>query len=305
MTPPPPPPTEEEQPFFNPYPESGMWFPNDGSGTGIILEVQDGILVGALFGADAAGDNTWLLFSGRLEQRFPTEDGSQQGWKLETALFLTTGSACVFDCPAGEVAGTPVSQEAGRIALEFTGRNEAAFTIDDGQVRPIAPFYFGVNTRQFNPDRPRQFLPDLTGTWVFAVSGHWGGPKEVWEAGPLLETGAVRIGEPVITRNAQAGPGEVLAEVVYPVATPEGVDGPVETLDDLVDDAEIVCRFERADDSGAVVSRCTMTTLILGSGSPGRLSFDDLTDSRFSVFSSGFHTAVETFRTDFIRLGHD
>jgi len=70
--------------LLNPYPETGAWDANDGSRTGFFMEVQNGIMAGAYFGADAAGDNVWLIFSGQL-QPVIGDDGLQNGWSRHCA----------------------------------------------------------------------------------------------------------------------------------------------------------------------------------------------------------------------------
>lgn len=277
--------TAEADAFNNPLPETGMWFPNDGSGTGIILEVQAGILVGALFGADASGDNTWVLFSGELAPRVNEGDDMQAGWMLDATLFRTTDSACIVDCPPGDNTGAPVTTEAGQIKLEFSGRSAATFSIDDSPAKPIAPFYFGVLARRLNPERPLDLLPDLTGTWVLLSDRDDGDFDEA------QGVEAVTIGEAEITRNPSAEVDEVMVEIVYPV---EFVSGDT--------DGELTCRLRRREDPQSAVPSCSIVPGFAPM-SVGTVPFDEITDSRFTVFSSD--DVLNVTRTDFFRLGHD
>jgi hypothetical protein len=89
--------------LLNPYPETGAWDAKDDSKTGFFMEVQNGIMAGAYFGADAAGGNVWLIFSGQL-QPVIGGDGLQSGWVLESPLRQTTAAGCILDCDtAGDV----------------------------------------------------------------------------------------------------------------------------------------------------------------------------------------------------------
>ncbi|MDT8450853.1 MAG: hypothetical protein RQ847_11855 [Wenzhouxiangellaceae bacterium] len=277
--------TEEADPFNNPLPETGMWFPNDGSGTGIILEVQAGTVVGALFGADSNGDNTWLLFSGELMPGVTEEGDSHAGWTLNAPLFFTTGSACILDCPPGENPGAPVTAEAGQVEIDFSGRSTATFTVDGGLVKSIAPFYFGVLARRLNPERPLEFLPELTGTWVLVSD------RDDGDFDDSQEVATVTIGEPEIMRNPSAELDEVVVEIVYPI---EFVAGGSER--------ELSCRLRRREDPQSAVPSCTMVPGFAPM-SVGSVPFDDITDSRFTVFSSD--DVFNVTRTDFFRLGHD
>lgn len=277
--------TEDADPFFNPHPETGMWFPNDGSGTGIILEVQADIMVGALFGADASGDNTWLLFSGELVPRINAEIDQQVGWMLDTTLFRTTGSACIVDCPPGENAGAPVTTEAGQITLEFIGRSAATFRVDDAPAKPIAPFYFGVLARRTDPDNALEAMPDLTGTWLL-VSDMGDDDKDV--------TGGVaiaRIGHPDITLVQTESGVKILQEIVYPVEFSSSLT------------RQLTCKFERKEEHPEEPPRCFMDPGFAPID-VGTVDFYDISDSRFTVFSSS-DVVGDITRTDFFRVGYD
>ena len=271
-----------------PFPETGMWNSLDGSGTGIILELQAGTMVGALFGADANGDNTWLLFSGEVAPRISEEFGTpvQIGWTLETTLFRTTGSGCIVECPPGANNGAPVTSEAGQITLQFTGRASATYRIDDGDAKQIAPFYFGVLARRFDPNDPLAMMPNLTGTWVF-VSDNGDGNSEIADG-----VGVIRIGPPEVTWAPVESGGQILQEIVYPVEFPsEGI-------------FELRCEFLPGDDETAdVVPNCFMnlglTPTVLEA-----VPFTFMSDSRFTLQSAGDDFADIT-RWDFFRVGYD
>ncbi len=84
--------------LLNPFPETGAWDAKDGSKTGFFMEVQNGIMAGAYFGADAAGDNVWLIFSGQLQPLNTDTDNLQDGWVLESPLRRTSAAGCILNC---------------------------------------------------------------------------------------------------------------------------------------------------------------------------------------------------------------
>ncbi|MDT8449274.1 MAG: hypothetical protein RQ847_03790 [Wenzhouxiangellaceae bacterium] len=147
--------------FFNPYPESGRWFADDGSRTGFFIEVQNGILAGLYVGADGDGENVWLNFSGRLEPSF--ENDVQAGWRLQSDLVRIRGGGCILFCGDGPPRLLPIVLEAvGEIEIVFHGRSRAEFAVDGGDFTPIRPITFGVVADGG--------LPDLSGRWVVAIS---------------------------------------------------------------------------------------------------------------------------------------
>lgn len=271
-----------------PFPETGMWNSLDGSGTGIIFEVQDGFLVGALFGADASGDNTWVLFHGALVPRISEEFGSPVhiGWMLESTLYRTSGSACIVECPAGDNPGAPVTAEAGQIKLEFTGRSFATYRVDDGPAKRIAPFYFGILARQFDPDDPLARIPELTGIWVYII--------DEGDEDPSIDDGrgVVRIGTPDVTRTlAEDGTG-TLQEIVYPVEFSSG-----ETF-------ELTCEFPPTESDTAESTPNCFMNLGLVPTVVEVVPFELMTDSRFTLTTSGQDFA-EVARWEFFRVGYD
>jgi len=272
-----------------PYPQTGLWSPKNGSGTGIFLEVQNGIALGAVFGADAFGDNTWLLFSGELIPREEPGPGglSPPGWELSATLYLTSDSACVVDCPAGGVPGAPVTEAAGQIDLAFAGRAEATYRIDGGEARPIAPFYFGVPAQRYEPERPLDFLPELTGIWVAVSRREPDGP-----AAENISTAVLEIGAPEVIRNPSAGIDEIEVEVVYPVDfVTFGISG------------ELFCRFRRRENPSDAIPSCLINPGF-AEMSAGGIPFDELTDSRFTAFTGSDVVGLIT-RTEFFRLRYD
>ena len=279
--------------LLNPYPETGAWDANDGSKTGFFMEVQNGIMAGAYFGADAAGDNVWLIFSGQLQPLNTDADDVQDGWVLESPLRRTTAAGCILDCAEADLLD-PVTDEVAQIRLEFSGRSRATFSVDDSESIEIYPAYWGNPAFAFDPEQPNLFLPNLTGTWVGIST-----TKDRFDASDsqvfMLEIGA----REVVFIDAGTEPGMTFLEVRYPISSSALAPPPAEHA--------IVCKFIRqAGQLGIESPECTQTistpTLL-----PDPIAFFNLiSDSRFILLGSivgdvpGF-----TKRTDFFRLNYD
>ncbi|MDT8409272.1 MAG: hypothetical protein RQ741_06710 [Wenzhouxiangellaceae bacterium] len=174
--------------FANPLPESGRWFPNDGSGTGFFIEVQNGIVAGLYAGGDANGNSVWLSFRGVL-QPGATVDG-EGAWILDADLLRFSGTDCIIDCTDGAV-GERSFEDVGDIRIDFRARSQGMVWVDDQPVREIAPLYFGVARTEVNPSMPPVFMPQLQGKWVVALASSEGFPDE------YLGAAVIEIGERV------------------------------------------------------------------------------------------------------------
>ncbi|MDA3933009.1 MAG: hypothetical protein PF630_01555, partial [Gammaproteobacteria bacterium] len=277
----------------NPYPETGAWDAKDDSKTGFFMEVQNGIMAGAYFGADAAGDNVWLIFSGQLQPAIGG-DGLQSGWVLESPLRQTTAAGCILDCDtAGDV--DPATAVAGQITLEFNGRSQATFSVDDSEPTEIYPTYWGNAAFAFDPEQPQRFLPNLTGSWVAVKVDELLSSSE-----PSVATYIVAIGErEVVQIDAGPEPGTPFLEVRYPLSSAALAPPPVQHT--------IVCTFYRAADVAEIESpECRQTI-----STPQLLQdpvafFNTITDSRFTMFGSTVDDVPGfTTRVDFFRLNYD
>ncbi len=120
-----------------PYPRTGMWFDPERDGSGINLEVQNGVAFGLFFSYTEDGDPVWYEFSGRLR---PVEDGGEGYWTLSSDLVRFTGGACI-DCPyrAPEIAGSR-----GRFDLTVIQRNLISYTLDGGETYRMLPLVWGT-----------------------------------------------------------------------------------------------------------------------------------------------------------------
>ncbi|GAB4121298.1 MAG: hypothetical protein Tsb0027_17420 [Wenzhouxiangellaceae bacterium] len=279
--------------LLNPYPETGAWDANDGSRSGFFMEVQSGIMAGAYFGADAAGDNVWLIFSGQL-QPIIGGDGLQNGWLLESPLRQTTAGGCILDCAEVDVAD-PVTDEVAQITLTFSGRSQATFSVDDSEPTNIYPAYWGNPAFAFDPEQPNLFLPNLTGTWVAVVVDQLLSSSDTPAA-----TFTVAIGErEVVPIDAGTEPGAPFLEVRYPLASAALAPPPAQHT--------IVCTFYRAAVMSGIDSPECRQMISTPTLLPDPIAFFNLiTDSRFTLLGATVDDVPGfTTRVDFFRLNYD
>jgi hypothetical protein len=120
------------------YPETGVWSHPERPGTGLMFEIQRGILGGGLFGYGDDGSARWYLISGPLQA---APDDPQVSWRLSTPALEFSGGSCIT-CPY-EAPEAPAS--AGTFEIEFLQRNLARYRIDDGEWTTIWPLTYGSN----------------------------------------------------------------------------------------------------------------------------------------------------------------
>jgi len=272
--------------FANPYPESGRWFANDASRTGLFIEVQNGIVAGLYVGADGSGDDVWLSFSGRLEGRASTD--FSDGWILDTELLRFSGAGCIVDC-LGDAPVDSTFETVGEIRLEFLGRNEGIVSVGGGEARAIAPIQFGVVTREIRPIDPPRFLPDLEGQWVVASASSSGFPQSI-------------TGSTVVTLGPASSETFPVLSVPPPRSIVETITHPIveDTEARFPPDSVIECnRFSRAGE----IPECF---LVFPSGPMALFSipFDTISDARFTVIQQ-FDVPGDSIQHTFFRLNHD
>lgn len=157
-------------PHFS-LPKSGFWFNPERPGSGFTLEVQDGLLVGALYAYRPDGNAQWYLFNGRLAEL----GRSAYTLGLSTELERFEGGMCLncsYSFP-NYVLGT------GRISIEFTQRNYGSYTIDGGERQFIVPLITGVDAPRDFGDLVDYGFPVLSDQWTFVfdnptIGGPWG-----------------------------------------------------------------------------------------------------------------------------------
>ena len=120
-----------------PTPRPGMWWDPARSGTGMNMEVQNGVLVGTWHGFDEDGAPIWYQFSGALE---PIDEAGSGYWRLEADLVHFTGGNCIdCDYQPSEVAGVRAS-----IELTVLQRNLVSYRIDGGDEYRMQPLVWGT-----------------------------------------------------------------------------------------------------------------------------------------------------------------
>ncbi len=143
--------------IHQPIPVTGSWFNPEQPGTGYVLEVQNGRLLGYFFGYDEAGDQQWLIFQGELQA---VEDDPDVIWKVE-APFTSFRDGNSFNEPYTLPSNVPSGDS---IKIEFTSINYARVSVNDGEVQNMAAFTYGVGLTQ-HFDSSEHLFPDLEGMW--------------------------------------------------------------------------------------------------------------------------------------------
>ncbi len=142
-----------------PYPVSGNWYNREQSGSGYIMDIQNGFLSGFYFGYDGQGQQKWLNFQGPL---IPGEADSDVLWQLETKFItFSDGNAINQDYQS------PTAEETtDEIKIEFIFKHYARVSVNGQAIQNIQPLVYGVPTQQEFTESKLQF-PDLTGLWTF------------------------------------------------------------------------------------------------------------------------------------------
>lgn len=279
--------------FFNPFPETGAWFANDGSNTGFFLEFVNGQVGGAYFGSDSDGNNVWLTFAGTLEPLNEEIDSSfEPGWVLIANLNRAENTGCILDCPADLPAPNPVSDSVGEITFVFVGRNSATFSIDGAANIDIIPLFFGVSAIANNPDEPLEFLPNLQGTWVIAESAPVAFGDGFIRPSPINLGASASIIDIGFQQNTALTDGNAFLEISAPITR---------STNPMFNGAEVICTFSSlGDDPNNQSPDCAL----VGPGIPAaggiELPFAFISDVRFvgilPTGNDGLQARFEGFR---------
>ena len=119
-----------------PFPETGSWFNPEQSGSGLVFEIQNGVLAGSYYGYDANGLPEWYLINGPLVR---SEQAGLQ-WEIETQLKYFQGGNCI-----GCDYKPPTYTEGSTIKLEFQQRNHMRLTIGDNPGQFFVPIMYGTS----------------------------------------------------------------------------------------------------------------------------------------------------------------
>ena len=158
-------PTSQERP----QPRGGFWYDPARSGSGMTLDVQNGVLAGAYYGYDAQGRPTWYLFSGALQ---PAEQPAGY-WTLSADLLEFAGGNCI-DC---QYQRPEVARVRARLHLTVVQRNLISYRLDDGEVFRMQPLVWGTPMQTLFPAVTDLLLPQFDSSgdsgdpWVLSVRG--------------------------------------------------------------------------------------------------------------------------------------
>ena len=198
-----------------PFPEPGLWYNPDQSGTGFKFEFQNGVMAGYYYGYDTGGDPEWYMVTGRLER------SEQTGvmWELEAEPLRFSGGNCL-GCPY-QPPEEPDALPA--IKIEFLQRAYARLTLSDGAIQYMVPIMYGDAGKRFFAEQTPYLLPLLTdpppypGLWalVFKESSEEEPAPWTWFSGVFMIAEGYRS-----TAHGSFG-GAVVYEVWQPVNPPE------------------------------------------------------------------------------------
>lgn len=122
-----------------------MWYDPARDGSGISLEIQNGVGFGLFYSYTEGGEPTWYAFSGDL---VPMDDDEEGYWTLESPLTHFTGGVCI-DCPYQEPEELVTH---GQLRMTVVQRNLISYTIDGGQEFRMQPLVWGTPMATVFPD---------------------------------------------------------------------------------------------------------------------------------------------------------
>lgn len=144
-----------------PYPETGSWYNPDQSGSGLNLEIQNGVLAGYYYGYDANGLPEWYLINGPLVR---SEQAGLQ-WELETNLQLFQDGNCIgcdYMPPTGPAVGATIK-------LEVQQRNYMRVTIGDNPSQFFVPIMYGFNGYAYFSEQTPYVFPEYGDDTFFVL----------------------------------------------------------------------------------------------------------------------------------------
>ncbi|MEZ5471947.1 MAG: hypothetical protein R3E90_09220 [Marinicella sp.] len=144
-----------------PLPVQGNWYNPQQSGSGYLIDVQNGILSGFYFGYTDQGEPTWLSFSGPLQ----ASEDANINWHIEAPLVKFTGGNA-YNQP--HQFPTNIVETGDVIRVDFHFAHYASVQINDGDVQRIIPINYGVAQEQDFPESDHEF-PELEGVWNFVI----------------------------------------------------------------------------------------------------------------------------------------
>ncbi len=246
----------------SPYPEPGLWFNPDQSGSGFTFEFQNGVMAGYYYGYDADGEPEWYLVTGTMQE----SEASGVMWEVAVEPQRFTGGNCL-GC-AYQAPNDPEAQPA--IKIEFLQRAYARVTLSDGTVQFMVPIMFGDAGKAFFPQQTPYLFPKLkrdpySPLWTIVFKF----PSEEEHAPWDWVSGVVVIREGFVSTPQSSQGGAVVYKVWTPAPPPEG----------LAPFGEILCDIDE-------VAGEPVCILVAGGLNPVdkpefRIPIGNFTDSRF------------------------
>lgn len=137
-----------------PYPEAGLWYNPDQSGSGFTFEFQKGVMAGYYYGYNAEGEPEWYLVSGTLVE----SETPGVMWEVETEPQRFSGGNCL-GCPY-QAPSDPEALPA--IRIEFLQRAYARITLSDDSIHYMVPIPYGDGGKQFFAGQTPYLFPTMT-----------------------------------------------------------------------------------------------------------------------------------------------
>lgn len=154
-----------------PYPETGSWYNPQQSGSGLNLEIQNGVLVGYYYGYDADGKPDWQLFHGKLMRS--EKEGVQ--WDFETHLLHFKDGNCLgcdYKAPDEPVVGAD-------LRIEFMQRNYMKLTIGENTSQFFVPIIYGSKGKFYFEESSPYHFPEYSDNFILLLRSNLS-PPEPW-----------------------------------------------------------------------------------------------------------------------------
>jgi len=135
-----------------PLPHTGHWQNPERPGTGINIDVQNGIMAAMYYGYREDGTSVWLLASGQLQP----SDADDVYWELEADLHEAMGGQ-----PPGGPHQEPDMEVAGQIHIEIMQRNLLRFSINGSETERMVPLMFGSASKNYFPEVSDYRMPNF------------------------------------------------------------------------------------------------------------------------------------------------
>ena len=147
-------------------PASGLWFNPDRPGSGMAVQMQNGLLLGTVYTFLEGGEPVWYTFAARPE---PMQDAALYTLALRAPLQRYEAGACL-ECAHAEPRAVA---DVGHISIEFSQRNHGRFSIEYasgemGATQHIVPLVAGIELSQ-DFHAVDYELPNLSGDWAFVL----------------------------------------------------------------------------------------------------------------------------------------